>query len=280
MEKLFVAIQYVIPQHLLSRWVGYLARTRIKWLKNALIKLFIKAFKVNMAEAERTEPEQFANFNDFFTRTLKPGVRELPDDPNVLFSPVDGAVSQIGTTDNGRVIQAKGQDYSLADLLADGELAGRLQGGAFTTLYLSPKDYHRIHMPCDGVLKSMIHVPGALFSVNTATANGVPGLFARNERVVCVFDTPHGELAMVLVGAMIVASIHTSWHGQVTPVNQLQRWDYQSTQRIELSRGQEMGQFYLGSTVILVGQPDAIAWGQLNSGDPVRLGQPLGQWLK
>lgn len=278
MEKLFVAIQYVIPQHLLSRLVGYLARTRIGWLKNLLIKGFIKAFKVNMSEAERTEPHQFENFNDFFTRTLKPQARSIPEDSQVLFSPVDGAISQIGTTDNGRVIQAKGQDYALADLLADSALAARLQGGAFTTLYLSPKDYHRIHMPCDGTLKSMIHVPGALFSVNTATANGVPGLFARNERVVCVFDTPHGELAMVLVGAMIVASIHTAWHGQVTPVNDLQRWDYSSTRSIELKRGDEMGQFYLGSTVILVSEPDAIEWGQGISGDPVKLGQTLGRW--
>ena len=278
MQKLFILIQYVLPQHLLSRAVGYLARTEIKFLKNALIKLFIKAFKVNMSEAERQRPEQFTSFNDFFTRTLKSDARTLPDDERVLFSPVDGAISQMGFTENGRVIQAKGQDYSLADLLGDSSVAGRLQGGAFTTLYLSPKDYHRIHMPCDGTLKSMLHVPGALFSVNTATANNVPGLFARNERVVCVFDTPHGELAMVLVGAMIVASIHTSWHGQVTPVNALQRWDYQDTQEITLKRGEEMGQFYLGSTVILVGAPDAISWGQGISGDPVRLGQALGQW--
>lgn len=278
--KLFIILQYLLPQHLLSRLVGFLARTEWSPLKNFLIERFIHAFKVEMNECERTEAREFVNFNDFFTRTLKPGARVINDDPALCISPVDGAVSQIGRTDNGRVLQAKGQDYSLADLLADDDLAARLQGGAFTTLYLSPKDYHRIHMPFDGTLKKMIHVPGALFSVNNATADAVPGLFARNERVVCVFDTEHGEIAMVLVGAMIVASISTVWHGQVSPVRDIQRWDYQAPAPVSLKRGDEMGRFALGSTVILCTEPGALEWDDLAHGDPVRLGQVIGQWAQ
>ncbi|MGB0956853.1 MAG: archaetidylserine decarboxylase [Litorivicinus sp.] len=279
MTKLFIALQYVLPQHLLSRLVGFLARTEWSILKNFLIEQFIRSFKVNMTECDRTEPAEFQHFNDFFTRSLKDGARVIPEDATVCFSPVDGAISQIGTTENGRVVQAKGQDYALADLLADDELAARLQGGAFTTLYLSPKDYHRIHMPFDGTLTKMIHVPGALFSVNTATADAVPGLFARNERVVCVFDTEHGEVAMVLVGAMIVASISTAWHGEVTPVRGIQRWDYKDPTPVRLKRGDELGRFALGSTVVMCTEPGKLEWDdELDSGDDVRLGMPLGRW--
>lgn len=277
--KLFVALQFILPQHLLSRLVGYLARCEWAPLKNLLIRSFIRAFKVQMDDYERTEPESFKHFNDFFTRTLKPGQRPLPESSDVVFSPVDGTISQLGQTTQGRLIQAKGRDYRLADLLACDELASRLEGGAFATLYLAPKDYHRIHMPFDGTLKQMIHVPGDLFSVNNDTAEGVQGLFARNERVVCVFDTEYGEVAMVLVGAMIVASISTQWHGEVTPVRGVQRWNYTQTQNIRLKRGDEMGQFALGSTVILCTQPDRLVWdADSQPGLPLRLGQALGRW--
>ena len=277
--KLFIALQYLLPQHLLSRAVGYLARCEWGPLKDLLIKTFIRAFKVQMDDYQRTEAAEFKHFNDFFTRTLKPGAREIPEDANTAFSPVDGAISQLGMTTQGRLIQAKGRDYRLAELLADDALAQRLEGGAFATLYLAPKDYHRIHMPFDGTLTQMIHVPGDLFSVNNDTAEGVDRLFARNERVVCVFDTQHGEVAMVLVGAMIVASISTVWHGQVTPVKGVQSWHYTTTQNIQLKRGDEMGQFALGSTVILCTQPDRLVWDESSvPGLPLRLGQPIGQW--
>ena len=277
--KLFILLQILLPQHLISRAAGWLASCRWTPIKDFLIRSFIKAFKVEMHEYERQDASEFTSFNDFFTRQLKDGVRPLPEDPTLLFSPVDGAVSQIGETLQGRLIQAKGRDYRLPDLLADDALASRLEGGAFATLYLAPKDYHRIHMPFDGTLKQMIHVPGDLYSVNQITAEGVHNLFARNARVVCVFDTEHGEIAMVLVGAMVVASISTVWHGQVTPVTGVQRWNYTETQQIQLKRGQEMGSFALGSTVILCTEPDRVEWNpQLASGDGLRLGQPLGQW--
>lgn len=278
-EKLFILLQHILPQHLLSRVVGALAVCQIRSIKDFLIRRFIAAFKIDMQDYERQTPEEFEHFNDFFTRTLKPGARTLPEDSSVCFSPVDGAISQLGYTTQGRLIQAKGRDYRLAELLADHDLAARLEGGAFATLYLAPKDYHRIHMPFDGTLKSMIHVPGDLYSVNNATADGVDRLFARNERVVCVFDTPHGEVAMVLVGAMIVASISTVWHGQVTPVRGVQRWDYPSTEKIELKRGDEMGQFALGSTVILCTAPDALSWDSESvPGLDLQLGQAIGRW--
>lgn len=277
--KLFILLQHILPQHLLSRVVGALAVCRIHPIKNFLIQRFIAAFKIDMQDYERQTPQEFEHFNDFFTRTLKPGTRPIPEDAAVCFSPVDGAISQLGQTTQGRLIQAKGRDYRLSELLADHELAGRLEGGAFATLYLAPKDYHRIHMPFDGKLKSMIHVPGDLYSVNEATADGVDRLFARNERVVCVFDTAHGEVAMVLVGAMIVASISTVWHGQVTPVKGVQRWDYLAEQNIELKRGEEMGQFALGSTVILCTAADALTWdSESTPGMDLRLGQAIGRW--
>ena len=259
--------------------MGWLATCRWTPIKEFLIRSFIKAFKVDMTDYQRQNADEFEHFNDFFTRTLKDGARPLPHDQGLLFSPVDGAVSQMGEALQGRLIQAKGRDYRLADLLADQALADRLEGGAFATLYLAPKDYHRIHMPFDGTLKQMIHVPGDLYSVNQVTAAGVPNLFARNERVVCVFDTEHGEIAMVLVGAMIVASISTVWHGQVTPVKGVQRWTYSETEHIHLKRGEEMGSFALGSTVILCTEPDKLTWNSdLSAGDPLRLGQPIATW--
>ena len=275
MEQLFIILQHILPKTLLSRLVGYAARCKIGPIKDFLIRSFIKAFKVDMSDYERQEPQEFENFNDFFHSQLKAGARPLPEDNQVLFSPVDGTISQIGETLGGRLIQAKGRDYRLADLLADDELAERLEGGAFATLYLAPKDYHRIHMPFDGTLKRMIHVPGELFSVNDATARGVQGVFARNERVVCVFDTEFGEVAMVLVGAMIVASIRTVWHGEVTPVTGVQQWDYTQTQNITLKRGAGMGSFALGSTVILCTEPEKLMWNDgADHGDSICWARP------
>lgn len=276
MNTLFVFIQHLLPHHALSRLVGFLARCKIGPVKDALIKLFCKAFKVDMQDCVRQRPDEFEHFNDFFTRELKPDARSWEEGAP---SPVDGTVSQMGDIRQGRLIQAKGRDYRVDDLVADPQLAARLDGGQFATLYLSPKDYHRIHMPFDGTLKKMIHVPGRLFSVNKATAEGVPNLFARNERAVCVFDTPHGEQVLVLVGAMIVASISTAWHGQVSPVRNVQTWDYRETREIKLSRGDELGQFYLGSTVIWLSEADRLSWGDLEPGDGIKLGQKLGSWL-
>lgn len=278
--KLFALSQYLLPHHLLSRLVGYLAECRITWLKNILITQFIKRFKVDMSEAEQPNPKAYAHFNDFFTRPLKEGARDWAQDPKALASPADGAISELGSLQHGRVLQAKGIHYSLTRLLGgDTEKAKPFMGGSFATIYLSPKDYHRVHMPLNATLTETLYVPGRLFSVNQATANHVPGLFARNERLVCFFDTPAGPMAMILVGAMIVAGIETTWDGQITPpVREVKIKNFADPQPILLEKGQEMGRFKLGSTVILVFGPDAVTWrDDLQNGTPVKLGEALAQ---
>lgn len=276
--RLFAYSQYLIPQHLLSRLVGKLADCRIGWIKNTLIKNFARRYQVNMAEARVEDLTAYASFNDFFTRELKPGAREITSDPLQLASPADGAISELGLLQHGQLLQAKGINYSLTRLLGgDVERAKPFMGGSFATIYLSPKDYHRVHMPLDGRLLETIYVPGDLFSVNQATADHIPSLFARNERLVAFFETPAGPMALILVGAMIVAGIETVWDGQVAPpVRQVKIRDFSDPQPVVLEKGEEMGRFKLGSTAILVFGPEAVQWREdLQNGTPVRLGEAL-----
>lgn len=283
LDKFKIAMQYAMPKHAISRLVGKLAAAQAGTLTTQLIKLFIKQYKINMNEALYEDPAHYKTFNEFFTRPLKPGIRPLAEEEHIIAHPVDGAISQLGDIVDGQIIQAKGHDYSLQALLGGKEEdAAPYLGGKFACIYLAPKDYHRIHMPVDGVLKRMIYVPGDLFSVNPLTAQNVPNLFARNERVVAIFDTDIGPLSMVLVGATIVASIETVWAGTVTPPagKDVFSWDYPATgsNAIHLKKGEEMGRFKLGSTVIL-------AWGAnqadfLESEQPeviTRMGTPFAQ---
>ncbi|KPM82412.1 phosphatidylserine decarboxylase [Pseudoalteromonas lipolytica] len=248
-----------MPKHFISRMVGKLAAAKAGGLTTALIKLFIKQYKIDMTEAKYPDPAHYKTFNEFFTRPLKEGIRPLAEESDIIAHPVDGAISQLGDVVDGQIIQAKGHDYSLQALLGGKEEdTAPFLGGKFATIYLAPKDYHRIHMPVDGTLSKMIYVPGDLFSVNPLTAQNVPNLFARNERVVAIFETEIGPLAMVLVGATIVASIETIWAGTVTPPagKDVFSWNYptEGDNAITLKKGEEMGRFKLGSTVIL-------AWG-------------------
>ncbi|MCG9757491.1 archaetidylserine decarboxylase [Pseudoalteromonas sp. Isolate6] len=259
LDKLKIAMQYALPKHAVSRLVGKLAAAEAGALTTKLIKLFIKQYKIDMSEALHEDPAHYKTFNEFFTRPLKPGIRPLAEDSDILAHPVDGAISQLGDVIDGQIIQAKGHNYSLQTLLGGKEEdVAPYVGGKFATIYLAPKDYHRIHMPVDGTLRKMIYVPGDLFSVNPLTAQNVPNLFARNERVVAIFDTEIGPLSMVLVGATIVASIETIWAGTVTPPagRDVFTWTYpaEGDNAITLKKGEEMGRFKLGSTVIL-------AWG-------------------
>lgn len=276
-DFLFLVAQFVLPHHGLSRLIGYLAECRWPWLKNWLIQRFIAAYQVDMSEAAEPDPTQYACFNDFFVRALRPDARTPVVSNQLIACPADGAISQIGNIEAGRIFQAKGHSFSVEELLGgDQERAARFHGGHFATIYLSPKDYHRVHMPLGGELEQMTYVPGRLFSVNQLTSEQVPKLFARNERMVAHFSTEHGQMAMVMVGAMIVASIETAWAGLVTPpLRQLQQRHY--PQQVALSQGEEMGRFKLGSTVILLFEPGAIEWNDdFRSNSPVRLGQRLG----
>ena len=259
LDKFEIAMQYAMPKHFISRMVGKLAAAKAGGLTTALIKLFIKQYKIDMSEAKYPDPAHYKTFNEFFTRPLKEGIRPLAEESDIIAHPVDGAISQLGDVVDGQIIQAKGHDYSLQALLGGKEEdTAPFLGGKFATIYLAPKDYHRIHMPVDGTLSKMIYVPGDLFSVNPLTAQNVPNLFARNERVVAIFETEIGPLAMVLVGATIVASIETIWAGTVTPPagKDVFSWNYptEGDNAITLKKGEEMGRFKLGSTVIL-------AWG-------------------
>ncbi len=279
-DRLFVLLQYLLPKHSISRLVGFLAQNSMPVIKDPLIRIFIKHFKVNMAEAERQQPSEFDSFNDFFTRSLRADARPIDQHPKHLACPVDGAISQIGKITGANIFQAKGHEYNLISLLGGNQqLATPFIDGDFATIYLAPKDYHRIHMPCDGTLTHMVHVPGELFSVNQATAAKVPGLFARNERVVAVFDTEFGPLAMVLVGAMIVASIETVWAGLVCPKGEVvSQFNYGNQAPIVLQRGAEMGRFKLGSTVVMCLPKGVSQWPlELSAGTITRLGQMLAQ---
>ena len=276
--------QYLMPGHLISRLIHRFTRIEHPAIKGPFTRWFAGRFRINLAEAINEDLSSYRHFNAFFTRELKPGLRPICADDNTLACPVDGRVSQAGAIRAGRVFQAKGHDYSLQTLLGgDANLADEFRQGHFTTIYLSPRDYHRIHMPCTGTLREMIHVPGRLFSVNPATTRVIPGLFARNERVVSIFDTEFGPIAMVKVGAVNVGSIETVWAGEVTPPagKNIQQWHYADGQAITLKKGAEMGRFNMGSTVVLVIANPALRWrGDVATDAPVRLGQciaTLGQ---
>jgi len=280
MGRLFIILQYLLPHHALSRLIGRLAASEIRVIKNPLIRIFISLFKVDMKEAFYTSPKDYKSFNDFFTRPLKGGARVIDLQADTIVSPADGAVSQIGRIQHGRVLQAKGRTYSTKELLGgDSEMAALFTDGSFATIYLSPKDYHRVHMPVAGTLKRMVFVPGDLFSVNNTTAENVDRLFARNERVVALFDTEHGPMAVILVGAMIVASIETSWHGVVAPARGRSVTSYSyDDQPIELAKGAELGRFKLGSTAIILLPKDVGQWeDQVLAGSALRMGQTIGR---
>lgn len=254
-ERFSVLPQYLLPKQALTAFAGFVASRERGWLTTEIIRRFVAKYQVNMEEAARSDIASYLTFNDFFTRALKPGVRPLADAD--LISPVDGAISQFGQIEHDQIFQAKGHNYSTTALVGgDAALAAQFHNGSFATLYLSPRDYHRIHMPCDGRLVRMVYVPGELFSVNPVTARGVPGLFARNERVVCVFESPRGPFVLILVGATIVGSMATVWHGVVNPPRgkQVRAWDYEpkAEAAVALRRGEEMGRFLLGSTVVML----------------------------
>lgn len=251
-EKLFIYLQHLLPKKYLSIFLGTLASLRAGWFTHKAIQLFVNKYKVDLQEAKQEQVDQYPTFNDFFTRELKKDSREIAD--SALISPVDGTISQLGRIHEQSLIQAKGKLYSIQSLLANEDRSADFINGQFATLYLSPRDYHRIHMPIGGTLKKMVHVPGTLFSVNPVTVKNIDNLFARNERVICYFDNPQiGEFVVVLVGATVVGSIQTAWHGIVnrSRPNHVRYWSYEH-QPVFLDKGQELGQFLLGSTVILL----------------------------
>lgn len=272
--------QYFLPQHRLSRWIGKLANCRTPWLKNLFIHWFIRRYRVDMRLAADSNPLNYPHFNAFFTRALKPGLRPIAAGAYTIASPADGCVSQLGQIQDGRIFQAKGFQFSVLELLGgvDSRATPFLQG-QFITIYLAPKDYHRVHMPFTGKLKEMVYVPGQLFSVNTQSASAIPRLFARNERMVAIFDTAIGDMAVVMVGAMIVAGIETVWGGAVTPSGsrKIQASRYTGTE-ILLNKGEELGRFQLGSTVILLFAKPEIRWNvQLAAEAPLLMGQALAE---
>lgn len=274
--RLTVLPQYVMPKRKLTELAGAIASRRGGAWTTRLIRRFVAKYGVDMSEAADPDIASYATFNDFFTRPLRPGARPIADAPWIC--PVDGSISQFGAMDRDRILQAKGHHYALTALLGgDDELAATFEHGSFATLYLSPRDYHRVHMPCDGRLLRMVYIPGTLFSVNPVTARAVPGLFARNERVVCVFETSHGPLVLTLVGATIVGSMATVWHGTVNSPRpaRIQAWDYQD-RPVELRKGDEMGRFLLGSTVVLLWPKRGLVFSpSWRPGGTVRLGEPM-----
>jgi phosphatidylserine decarboxylase len=276
-ERFSVFLQHLLPQQALTRLAGRVASWHGGARTTALIEWFVRRYGVDMSEAAEPDVAAYATFNDFFTRALKPGVRPLAS--SELICPVDGAISQWGAIEVDQIFQAKGHRYSTTSLVGgDAALAAEFQNGHFATLYLSPRDYHRIHMPCAGVLRRMIHVPGDLYSVNPATARGVPGLFARNERVVCVFETEGRPWVLVLVGATIVGSMATVWHGAIDrSYGDVRQWDY-TDQHIALAQGQEMGRFLLGSTVVMLFPAGPLAFNpDWCEAGPVRMGQSMAE---
>ena len=277
-DRLKVLIQHLLPKQRLTTFAGRVAGAQAGRMTTRLIRWFVGRYGVDMNEAENADLGSYKSFNDFFTRPLRPGARPLAAADFVC--PVDGAISQFGAIDDHHILQAKGHRFTTTELVGgDGALAARFRHGSFANLYLSPKDYHRLHMPCEGRLTRMIYVPGALFSVNPVTARGVPNLFARNERVVCVFDSPdHGPFVMVLVGATIVGSMATVWHGVVNPkrTGKVSEWSYED-EPVLLRKGEEMGRFLLGSTIVMLFRQGAIAFNPDWAPErPVRLGEAMG----
>lgn len=274
--RLFAWLQYILPQHGISRLVLKLTRVRNAWFKNALIRGFLLMFDVDMRDAVEIDPLRYPSFNEFFTRALRPETRPLAPDAGAIASPVDGTLSECGGIDGGLLLQAKGRLYTLADLLAGQPAARRFEGGSFATIYLAPFNYHRIHMPLRGRLAETWYVPGRLFSVNALTARFVPRLFARNERIVTLFDTEAGAFALVMVGALNVGGLATVWAGDIAPaarrvITQL------PPQALTLEKGAELGRFNMGSTVILLFEPKRAHWlANMRAGLAVRLGETIG----
>ena len=272
---------FLLPQHFLSSLIHWFMRIKHTGFKNLQINQFIKLFNVNMSEAVHKNSADFVDFNHFFTRQLKADVRSDLTDHNELCCPVDGAISELGNIEDEQLIQAKGHYFNLSELLAgDQSLTDTFRNGKFATIYLSPRDYHRIHMPIDGTLQDMLHVPGQLFGVNKASVKTIPRLFARNERVISLFETPAGPMALIQVGAIFVSSIETTWQGVVTPPRrkQVQRWSYDKQNQSTIMKFEEMGRFNMGSTVVLLFVKDAIEWDkELQPDLPVQMGQLLGK---
>ena len=278
-QRAKVAFQYIMPQLYLTQLAGWFAQQKWGAVTHFVIKVFAKKYNVDMSEAKKENFSDYESFNQFFIRELKDDARKINENPTALCLPADGRVSQIGHIDDGRLLQAKGHFFSLSDLLAgDEELVNTFKNGEFATIYLSPRDYHRVHMPCDATLCKMIYVPGDLFSVNPFLAAHVPNLFARNERVICVFDTAFGPMVQILVGATITASMSTVWAGVINPprTGEVKAWTYQGDNAIKLTKGQEMGAFQLGSTVINLFPANSVTLADhLEVDVPVRMGEIL-----
>lgn len=278
-QRAKVAFQYIMPQLYLTQLAGWFAQQKWGAVTHFVIKVFAKKYNVDMSEAKKENFSDYESFNQFFIRELKDDARKINENPTALCLPADGRVSQIGHIDDERLLQAKGHFFSLSDLLAgDDELVNTFKNGEFATIYLSPRDYHRVHMPCDATLRKMIYVPGDLFSVNPFLAEHVPNLFARNERVICVFDTAFGPMVQILVGATITASMSTVWAGVINPprTGEVKVWTYQGDSAIKLTKGQEMGAFQLGSTVINLFPANSVTLAEhLEVDVPVRMGEIL-----
>jgi phosphatidylserine decarboxylase len=275
--RLFVYLQYLLPQHGISRLVLRATRVTAPWFKNALIRGFLRLYRVDMQEAEHSDALGFRSFNEFFTRALRPGVRSIAAQAELIACPVDGCISECGSIDGERLLQAKGRTYTLSELLAGTAGAERFRGGSFATIYLAPFNYHRIHMPLAGTLRATVFVPGRLFSVNAATARQVPRLFARNERVITLFDTAAGSMAVILVGALNVGSMATVWAGDIAPARRrvVTPLEYPA---IRLAKGAELGRFNMGSTVVLLFEPRRASLApELTAGRAVRLGEAIGR---
>ena len=283
LDYLRVSPQYIIPQHLISRLVYRLARCEWPFIKNCLIKLFIHCFKVDMSIAAEPDYHNYKHFNDFFIRPLRPGSRPVANGDDIIICPVDGSVSQLGRIDTGEILQAKNRYYDLQSLLAgENEMVGFFQNGSFITLYLSPRDYHRIHMPYTGKLMKMVHVPGRLFAVNRHTTRTVNRLFSRNERVITVFDTKAGFMGVIMIGAINVSSMETTWAGEITPSagKAITRTNYNQQPAITLEKGDEMGRFNMGSTVIVLFGKGAVHWKpELQANNMVAMGTEIGRLI-
>lgn len=279
LQKLF---QHILPQHGLSRLAGFLANNQTPWLKNYLIRYFVNKYPVNMQEAVQSDPYAYSCFNTFFTRELKPEVRPIAHENNAIACPVDGGVFQIGTIADDTPMQVKQHYFNIDDLLGRNPLRTQeFIGGDFATLYLAPKDYHRVHMPYPGRLREMTYIPGKLFSVSPEIIRAIPGIFSRNERLICIFDTDRGPMAVILVGAMLVASIHTAWSGAIR-TNTMTTWYYPPSKKdhIELTKGEHLGHFQLGSTVILLFPRNTITWSDsLKENSSIQMGQAIGAFV-
>lgn len=262
-DRWFAALQYMLPKRALSRLIYAVARSEVRWIRNTFLRIFLSVYRLNMAEAVQPDPFAYRSFNDFFTRALRPGVRPIAAEADAVVSPVDGTVSQCGAIEDDLLIQAKGRAYSLQELLAgDAEAVAAYRGGSFACIYLAPYNYHRIHMPCAGAARDNVYVPGELFSVNAATARAVPRVFARNERLICDFTTPLGRMAVILIGALFVGSIETVHCGEVNPPPRGRKGATRIATGLgrQFAKGEELGRFNMGSTVILLFEHNRIAW--------------------